>query len=122
MRKKLLIVLANSDPDNAEELAAPLFQATVAAAMSLEVEIIFTGQSGVLATTGKAEKLELNHETHRNIHDVIREAHQAGVVFKVCAPSLEVWGKDLIPEVEETIGAAHVVSEAMDEDTVTFTY
>ena len=114
--------MANSDPDNAEELAAPLFQATVAAAMSHDVEIIFTGQAGVLATRGKAEKLELNRDTHRNIYDVIREAHQAGVVFKVCAPSLEIWGKDLIPEVEEVIGAAHVVSEAMEDDTVTFTY
>lgn len=122
MSKKLLIVMANSDPDNAEELAAPLFQATVAAAMSHEVEIIFTGQSGVLATKGKAESLELNRDTHRNIYDVICEAHRAGVVFKVCAPSLEIWGKDLIPEVEETIGAAHVVSEAMEDDTVTFTY
>lgn len=122
MTKKLLIVMANSDPDNADELVAPLFQATVAAAMSHEVEVIFTGQAGVLATKGKSESLEINHDTHRNIYDVICEAHQAGAAFKVCAPSLEVWGKDLIPEVEEIIGAAHVVSEAMDDDTVTFTY
>lgn len=122
MNKKLLIVMANSDPNNANELVSPLFQATVAAAMSHEVEVVFTGQSGVLATKGRAESLEINHETHRNMYDVIREAHQAGVAFKICAPSLEVWGKDLIPEVEEIIGAAHVVGEAMDDETVTFTY
>ena len=37
MSKKLLIILANSDPTNAAELGAPLFQATVAAAMSYVV-------------------------------------------------------------------------------------
>ena len=33
MNKKLLIVLANSDPENPEEFSAPLFQAMVAAAL-----------------------------------------------------------------------------------------
>ncbi|MCW8831077.1 MAG: peroxiredoxin, partial [Gammaproteobacteria bacterium] len=43
-------------------------------------------------------------------------------IFKVCAPSVQVWGEDLIPEIDESVGAAHVVAEAMDDDTVTFTY
>lgn len=38
MAKKLLIVLANTDPRNGEELGAPFFQASVAAAMDYEVE------------------------------------------------------------------------------------
>lgn len=121
-KKKLLIIMANSDPARPEGFYAPLFQATVAAAMSHEVEVVFTGLSGSLAVEGKAEQVELNIETHRNMHDVIREAHRAGVVFKVCTPSLSMWGENLIPEVEETVGAAYVVSEAMDDDTVTFTY
>ena len=36
--------------------------------------------------------------------------------------TLELWGDDLIPEVSETVGAAYIISEAMDDDTVTFTY
>jgi len=122
MSKKLLIILANSDPDNAEEVGAPLFQATVAAAMSHDVEIVITGHSGRLATVGHAEKLEINHDTHRTIYEVIQEAHKAGVVFKVCAPTMEIWAETLIPEIDESVGAAYVVSEAMDADTVTFTY
>ena len=35
---------------------------------------------------------------------------------------MELWGGDLIPEVTETVGGAYVISEAMNEDTVTFTY
>ena len=122
MNKKLLIILANSDPTNAFEIGAPLFQATVAAAMGHDVEIVITGNVGLLASTGHAATLEINHDTHRTIYDVIKEAHKAGVVFKVCAPSVQVYGDDLIAEIDESVGSAHVVSEAMDDDTVTFTY
>jgi predicted peroxiredoxin len=53
---------------------------------------------------------------------MIKDAHEAGVKFKVCAPSVERWGENLIPEVEEIVGSAYLISEAMDDDTVTFTY
>jgi len=43
MAKKLLIILVNSNPDNPEALGAPFFQATVAAAMDYDVEILMTG-------------------------------------------------------------------------------
>ena len=122
MNKKLLIIMANADPANAEEISAPLFQATVAAAMSHDVEVILTGCTSVLATQGKAENIEINHETHRSIYDVIQEAHKAGVSFKLCTASLDMWAESLIPEIDEAIGSAYVVSEAMDDDTVTFTY
>jgi predicted peroxiredoxin len=122
MSKKLLIVMANSDPENPEGFAAPLFQATVAAAMSYDVEVIFTGLSGALAVSDNAEKVTLNVQSHRTMYDVIKEAHKAGVAFKVCTPTLELWGEDLIPEIEEIIGAAYLIKEAMDDNTVTFTY
>ncbi len=122
MAKKLLIILANSDPENPEEFSAPLFQAMVAAAMSHKVEVIFTGLSGVLAVAGHAEQVIFNIREHRTVYDVIKEAHQAGVVFKVCSPTLEMWGSELIAEVDETIGTAYIIEEAMNDDTVTFTY
>ena len=122
MSKKLLIVLANADPANAERLSAPLFQATVAAAMSYEVEVVLTGCTSILASQGKAQALEINHDTHRTLYDVIKEAHKAGVLFKLCTASLDMWAEPLIPEIDEAIGSAYVVGEAMDDDTVTFTY
>lgn len=122
MGKKLLIILANSDPENPEEFSAPLFQAMVAAALSHQVEVIFSGLSGVLAVAGHAENVMLNVQEHRTIYDVIREAHKAGVVFKVCSPTLEMWSKELIAEIDETIGTAYVIEEAMNTNTVTFTY
>ena len=122
MDKKLLIILANSDPENPEEFSAPLFQAMVAAAMSHKVEVIFTGLSAVLAVAGHAESVQLNAQGYRTVYDLIRGAHKAGVAFKVCTPALEMWGRELITEIDETIGAAYIIEEAMSDNTVTFTY
>jgi len=122
MADKLLIIMVNTDPRNGAELGAPFFQATVAAAMEYEVEIILTGNSGQLARVGVAESLYVQEGTSKSVYDIMKEAHAAGAKFKVCTPTIEMWGDDLIPEISETVGGAYVISEAMDENTVTFTY
>ena len=120
--KKLLIVMSNADPLKPETCYAPLFQATIAAALSHEVEVIFTGVSVQLAIAGNAEKVEINLDTHSTLYDVIQEAYHAGVTFKACNTSLKMAAEELIEEVEEKIGAAYLIAEAMDKNTVTFTY
>lgn len=122
MADKLLIIMVNSDPGNPSELGAPFFQATVAAAMEYDVEIVLTGRTGELAKRGVAEKIFVQQAGGKSVYDFIKDAHEAGVVFKVCTPTLEIWGDDLIPEISETVGGAYVISEAMNDDTVTFTY
>jgi predicted peroxiredoxin len=122
MADKLMIVMVNTDPANPSELGAPFFQATVAAAMDYDVEVILTGRAGELAMRGVAEKIIVQQGSKRTAYDFIQEAHEAGVTFKVCTPTLEFWGDDLIPEIDETVGGAYLISEAMDDATVTFTY
>ncbi len=122
MADKLMIVMVNTDPKNGSELGAPFFQATVAAAMEFEVEVILTGRSGELAAKGVADKLHVQEGSPKSVYDFIKDAHEAGVKFKVCTPTLDLWGSDLIPEIEETVGGAYVISQAMDDDVVTFTY
>ena len=122
MAEKLLIVMVNTDPKNGPELGAPFFQATVAAAMEYDVEIILTGLAGELAKTGVAENLYIQEGSSKSVYDIMKDAFAAGVKFKVCTPTIEMWGDDLIPEISETVGGAYVISEAMDGDTVTFTY
>ena len=122
MANKLLIIMVNTDPSNPSELGAPFFQATVAAAMEFEVEIVLTGRAGELAKKGVAEKIFIQPGSPKSVYDFIKDAHEAGVKFKVCTPTLDLWGEDIIPEIEETVGGAYVISEAMDDDTVTFTY
>lgn len=122
MADKLMIVMVNTDPRNGSELGAPFFQATVAAAMEYEVEVIMTGRAGELAVKGVAEKLRVKDDSPKSVYDFIKDAHEAGVKFKVCTPTLDLWGKELIPEIEETVGGAYVISQAMDDGVVTFTY
>jgi predicted peroxiredoxin len=122
MADKLMIVMVNTDPANPSELGAPFFQATVAAAMDYDVEVVLTGRAGELAVPGVAERIVVQQDSQRTAYDFIQEAHEAGVSFKVCTPTLEFWGDELIPEIEETVGGAYLISEAMDDATVTFTY
>ncbi len=122
MADKLLILMTNTDPEQGQALAAVFAQATVAAAMEYEVEMVLTGISGRLAIRGYAESVRLGRDGQRSAYDLIRDAADNGVVFKVCTNTLESWGQDLIPEVRETVGAAYIISEAMDDATVTFTY
>lgn len=122
MADKLLIVMVNTDPSNPTELGAPFFQATVAAAMEYEVEVILTARAGELAVKGVAEKIHIQEGSPKTVYDFIKDAHEAGVKFKICTPTLELWGNELIPEIGETVGGAYVISQAMDDDVVTFTY
>jgi len=122
MARKLMIIMVNTDPKNPSELGAPFFQATLAAAMDYPVEVILTAQAGELAIKGVAEKIRVQPGSSKTVYDFIRDAREAGVQFKVCTPTLEMWGNDLIPEVGETVGGAYMITQAMDDDVVTFTY
>jgi predicted peroxiredoxin len=122
MADKLMIIMVNTDPKNGPELGAPFFQATVAAAMEYEVEVILTAGAGALAIKGVAEKLYVKEGSPKNVYEFIKDAHEAGVKFKVCTPTLDLWGETLIPEIEETVGGAYVISQVMDDDVVTLTY
>ncbi|MDX1335543.1 MAG: DsrE family protein [Gammaproteobacteria bacterium] len=122
MAKKLLIILVNSNPDNPEALGAPFFQATVAAAMDYDVEILMTGRAGELAKKGIAQTIKIQESSVHTVYDFIKDAVDAGVILKVCTPTIEIWGDELIPEIRETVGGGYAITEAMSDDTVTFTY
>lgn len=122
MADKLLIVLMNTDPTNPSELGAPFLQASVAAAMEYDVEVVFTGRAGELATIGVAENLRFTKDSTKTVYGLMRDAVEAGAKLKICASNLDLWGDNYIPEISETVGAAYIISEAMDDETVTFTY
>ncbi|MEQ1647136.1 MAG: DsrE/DsrF/DrsH-like family protein [Hyphomicrobiaceae bacterium] len=125
-KNKLIIVMANTDPRNGEELGAPLFQATVAASMDKEVEVICTATSGRLMKKGVAENLYIKAGSPKSVYDFIKDAHEAGVKFYCCSPNLDLFDmkkEDLIPECSGIVGGAYLIEAAMDEDdTLTLTY
>ena len=125
MTEKLIIIMANTDPRNGEELGAPIVQATVAAAMDYEVEVICTATSGRLMRKGVAEKLFVKEGSPKSVYDFIKDAHDAGVKFYSCSPNLELFDmtvEDLIPECEGIVGGAHLIEQVMEEDCKVLTY
>jgi predicted peroxiredoxin len=126
MASKLIIIMVNTDPANGEELGAPFFQASVAAAMDYEVEVICTATSGKLMKKGVAEKLVVKEGSPKTVYDFIKDAHEAGVKFYCCSPNLDLFDMtedDLIPECAGIVGGAKVIEAVMeDEDAKVLTY
>ncbi len=119
MAEKLLIIMVNTDPRNGEELGAPFFQASVAAAMEYEVEVVCTATSGQLMKQGFAEKLVVKQGSPKTVYDFIKDAHEAGVKFYCCSPNLDLFDMtedDLIPECEGIVGGAYVIEQVMEDD------
>ena len=125
MAEKLIVVMANTDPRNGEELGAPIFQATVAAAMDYDVEVICTATSGRLLKKGVAETLNVKEGSPKSVYDFIQDASEAGVKFFCCSPNLDLFDmskEDLIPECSGIVGGAHLIEAIMDEDCKVLTY
>ena len=125
MAKKLVLVLANTDARNEEELGAPFFQASVAAAMDFDVEVICTATAGRLLKKGVADKLHVKEGSPKTVYDFIRDAHEAGAKFFCCSPNLDLFNMtkdDLIPECAGVVGGAYLIEQVMEDDTKVLTY
>ena len=125
MAKRLVIVMANTDPRNGEELGAPIFQASVAAAMEYDVEVVCTATAGRLMRKGVAEKLHVKEGSPKTVYDFIKDAHEAGAKFYCCSPNLDLFDmtkEDLIPECEGVIGGAYLIEAVMEDDAKVLTY
>ncbi len=126
MADKMLIIMANTDPRNVEELGAPIFQASVAAAMEYDVEVVCTATAGRLMKKGVAESLFVKEGSPKSVYDFIKDAHEAGVKFYCCSPNLDLFDmskEDLIPECEGIVGGAYLIEQIMeDENTRVLTY
>ena len=125
MAKRLVIVMANTDPRNGEELGAPIFQASVAAAMEYDVEVICTATAGRLMRKGVADKLHVKEGSSKTVYDFIKDAHEAGAKFYCCSPNLDLFDMtkdDLIPECSGIIGGAYLIEAVMEEDAKVLTY
>ncbi len=125
MADKLVVVMANTDPRNGEELGAPIFQASVAAAMDYEVEVICTATSGRLMKKGVAETLFVKKGSAKSVYEFIKDAHEAGVKFYCCSPNLDLFDMteaDLIPECDGIVGGAHLIEAVMEDDCKVLSY
>ena len=122
MSDNLLIIMLNTDCKNSTEVVPPFFQATVAAAMEYDVEIVLEGCAARLAIKGEANKLLARKTGDKTVYDVIKEAYEAGVRFKLSAGLSLSDDEELIPEIEDIVGDTYIIGEIMDNNTITLTY
>jgi len=123
--QRLLIVLANTDPRNAEELGAPFYYAAVGAAMDYEVDVLCTATAGKLMVKGVAAALQVKPGDPKTVYDWIKEAHDHGARFWACPANLELFDRsesDLIPECSGLMGAAAMIQSIMDGDCRVLTF
>lgn len=124
-RRKLIVLLVNTDPRNPEELGAPFHHAAVAAALDYDVDLICTATAGRLMKRGVAASLRVKPDSPATVYDFIKNAHEAGVRLYCCAANLELFGMaetDLIPECAGLKGTASFMTEIMEDDVRVLTY
>lgn len=107
---------------NPERSATPIYLASTAAAMDVEVGIYFTVNGPTLLKKGTPESLIVpKYDGHgAPLAKFISQAQELGVKFYVCQPSLDLHGlkhDDLIDGVE-MIGGAAFNDMALEADQV----
>ncbi len=125
MDKKIVIILLNTDPQRPTSLGTPFFQASAAAALDLEVEIYFTAQNIQLLHRGVADQLYPGKHRQKSIYAFMQDAHKAGVRFYACSGGMddhELDADNAIPEMDGAKGAAALMSQLVENDTVILAY
>lgn len=125
MADKVVIMLLNINPERPGTLGAPFFQATVAAAMDMDVEIYFAGPSARLLIQGVADDLYPGEGQTKSLISFMEDAHEAGVKFYVCAGAMDENGlneSNAIAQLDGNRGGAAFIAEAAEDNVVTLTY
>ncbi|WP_018138577.1 MULTISPECIES: DsrE family protein [unclassified Thioalkalivibrio] len=125
MAEKIVIMLLNLDLDRPGTLGAPFFQATVAAAMDLEVEMYFAAGTTRLLRQGVADKIYPGEAKEKSVYSFMQDAHEAGCRFYACAGAMDENGLTLdnaIPELDGMRGGGAFIGEVVEDDVATLTY
>lgn len=123
--ERLLIVLVNTDPRNGEELGAPFYHASVAAALGYQVDVVCTATAGRLLRIGVAAALEVKPGSGRSVYDFIRDAHGHGARFWACPNNLDLFDMtkdELIPECSGMMSTTQMITDLMDGHCRVLTY
>ncbi len=121
MTRKLIVVMATTDPRKGDELGVPIFQASAAAAMGYEAIVVCTATASKLMKKGVAERLFPRPGSNTSLYDFVKDAHLAGVRFYCCSPNADVYDTrpdDLIAECAGVIGRTQLIEQIMDNDDV----
>lgn len=111
------LLLWACSPEQAGLCATPLYAALAARALELPVEVYCTAGSVRLLQRGVAEGLRPSPRHDKTLHQLLREAHEAGVQLYACSTALAVQGVsagDLIAECAGHGGLLQYMARAAD--------
>ncbi len=115
-----VFIFMTSGPDTPQRCATPFYMANIAAVMDNDVKIVFQIDGVLLAKKGVPEKLKAL-EGGKLIIDFLRDAKEAGVELYCCSAALDLHNMtkdDLIDEIDDVVGAAWMMDEALEADVV----
>ncbi|RJQ46508.1 MAG: hypothetical protein C4534_02580 [Gaiellales bacterium] len=120
--EKSILILQTSGLREPKRTYAPLYLATSAAYMDIDVEIWFTMEGVTLLRAGAAQQVELVPGSGITLKTWFDRAREAGVRFTVCAQALEAedFSLDDIEEECEVAGAASIVDRMFQVDRVMY--
>ena len=108
-----MIVVTTLDMEKSEAIVA-VFNRAKAAAAEYDVEVILTGESGVIATM-HAVRSGVEEEYLRLLYDSMRSAKSVGVKISICERSMEWCGlnnDELIPEIDDVVSSQYFIERA----------
>ena len=115
-----VFIFMTSGPETPQRCATPFYMANIAAVMDSDVKIVFQIDGVLLAKKGVAENLKAL-EGGKLIIDFLKEAKEAGVELYCCSAALDLHTmtkEDLIDEIDDVVGAAWMMDEALSADVV----
>lgn len=125
MADKIVFMLLNLNPDHPGTLGTPFFQAAVAAAMDLEVEMYFAARTTRLLIKGEAERLYPGSAAEKSVYAFMQDAHEAGAKFFACAGAMDEHGlnhDNAIPELDGARGGGAFIGEIAEDSVAVLTY
>jgi predicted peroxiredoxin len=116
------LILQTSGIREPKRTYAPLYIATAAAAMDMDVTIWFTMEGVTQLRRGEAEKIELVAGSGITLRTWLDRARDAGVKFLVCAQAMEAEGLSLDEMIDgcDVAGAAAIVDMSLEVDQVMY--
>ena len=119
---KSFLILQTSGLREPKRTYAPLYIATAAASMDMEVSVWFTMEGVTQLKKGEAEKVELVEGSGVTLKTWLDRARAAGVRFLVCAQAMEAerLGMEDIIGGCELAGATAIVDMTLEVDRVMY--
>lgn len=115
--QSVAILLWATDPERPALCATPFMHAAAACAMDLQVEVYFSARSPLLLVPDIAARLQAGAATDPSIAEFMRQAHQHGAKFLVCAAAmknLQLAHEQLGDWTDGVAGASSVIARLAD--------